>query len=66
MNGTWTPSKCPQAKMRYGEQCNATCATGFELRGPEVRRCSEQGSWTEEEVKVNLIFIFVLNIFHLN
>lgn len=52
--------------MRYGEQCNATCATGFELRGPEVRRCSEQGSWTEEEVKVNLIFIFVLNIFHLN
>ncbi|KZS17024.1 putative Sushi [Daphnia magna] len=55
MNGTWTPSKCPQAKMRYGEQCNATCATGFELRGPEVRRCSEQGSWTEEEVKTRCV-----------
>ena len=38
MNETWAPSKCPQAKMRYGEHCNATCATGFELRGLEVKK----------------------------
>lgn len=54
MNGTWAPSKCPMAKMRYGEYCNATCATGFELRGPATRRCSDQGSWTEEEIKVHI------------
>ena len=53
MNGTWSPVKCPQAKMRYGDFCNASCAVGFELRGPSARRCSDQGSWTEDDVKVN-------------
>lgn len=68
MNGTWGPSKCPQAKIRYGEHCNATCATGFELRGPAVRRCSELGAWTEEEVKVSLFnyFDYFFQIFPLN
>lgn len=41
--------------MRYGEVCNATCAAGFELRGPSSRRCSDIGIWTEEDVKTRCV-----------
>ena len=43
------------AKMRYGDRCNATCAAGFELRGPSSRLCSGQGAWTDEDTKVQTI-----------
>lgn len=41
--------------MRYAEECNVTCAPGFELRGPSLRRCSDQGSWTDEDTKTRCV-----------
>ena len=57
VNGTILPAKCWQAKSRYGEECDSTCEPGFELRGPSKRRCSDNGVWTEEEVKTRCIDI---------
>ena len=52
VNGTLSPAKCSMAKMRYGDRCNATCAVGFELRGPSTRLCSGLGAWSDEDTKV--------------
>ncbi len=57
INGTILPAKCLQVKMRYAEECAVTCAPGYELRGPAERRCSEQGKWTDEEIRTRCIDI---------
>lgn len=55
LNGTLSPTKCLQAKMRYGEECNVTCSPGYDLRGPSMRRCTGQGTWTEEDAKTRCV-----------
>ena len=55
VNGTLSPAKCLLAKMRYGDECNVTCAAGFELRGPAVRKCSGQGTWSDEDAKTRCV-----------
>ena len=68
MNGTWAPSKCPQAKMRYGEHCNVR-HLGDGIRATRagrpsllrVRNLDRRRS--QSKLEINFLFFFNLNNF---
>ena len=37
---------CSMGDDAYGDTCNFTCSTGYELAGSESRTCQSDGSWS--------------------
>ena len=35
--------------LLYGDTCNFTCNTGYELTGSDTRTCQSDGSWSGSE-----------------
>ena len=34
----------------YGDTCNFTCNTGYELTGSDTRTCQSDGSWSGSDI----------------
>jgi len=37
----------------YGDTCDFTCSTGYELTGSDTRTCQSDGSWSGSEIVCN-------------
>jgi CUB/sushi domain-containing protein len=39
----------------YEEECNFSCATGYEMSGANMRRCQADGTWSEKETQCDIV-----------
>lgn len=45
LNGYITPLECTQRDQEYGVNCQLTCRTGYTLKGPSYKQCTNTGHW---------------------